>query len=347
MYYIIRNNQQFGPYSIDALKSYVEEGKILKQDKACAASAPQTFQTVGYFLKSNGQNVKVKHKGAIVQQLKDIGRELIIPNTVFSWKEIKKDTRLLWLALLGLAPAFLISFFSASPFITFYVISLYFSVIWGLFFYYFFATPQIKTKTTIALFFILQAVVFVVWDVLRLPSFPVISTLQEFTKNPNFFLRLVGFILGVGVLEEAVKAVPLLLILHRAKEPYIPQSLVFYGLMSGIAFGVFEGVQYQMTVNTQLDYSNAFFMNVARLTSLPFLHAVWAGMAGYFLSFACLYPKYRLSLYFLAIAIPAVIHGLYNTLGWSIPGLLLTLLSVVLLMSYLKQGVNYQSKLSK
>ena len=26
--------------------------------------------------------------------------------------------------------------------------------------------------------------------------------------------------------------------------PLIPQTLVFYGLMSGIAFGVFEGVQY-------------------------------------------------------------------------------------------------------
>jgi RsiW-degrading membrane proteinase PrsW (M82 family) len=347
MYYIIRNNQQFGPYSIDVLKTYVEEGKILKQDKACEASKSQTIETVGYFLKSNGQNVKVNHKGAIFQQLKDIGRELIIPGNVFAWKEIRKDTRLLWLALLGLAPAFLISFFSASPFITFYVISLYFSIIWGLFFFYFFKTSQIKIKTTIALFFILQVVVFVVWDILRLPAWPGINFLYGFTESSNVLLRLVGFILAVGVLEEAVKAVPLLLILHRAKEPYIPQSMVFYGLMSGIAFGVFEGVQYQMTVNAQLDYSSAFFMNVARLTSLPFLHAVWAGMAGYFLSFAYLYPKYRLSLYFLAIAIPAVIHGVYDVLGWSILGLLLMLMSVILLMSYLKQGVNYQSKLSK
>jgi RsiW-degrading membrane proteinase PrsW (M82 family) len=117
--------------------------------------------------------------------------------------------------------------------------------------------------------------------------------------------------------------------------------------MSGIAFGVFEGVQYQMVVNVKLDYANAFFMNVARLTSLPFLHAIWAGMAGYFIAFAKLYPKYRLSLYFLAIFIPAVIHGLYDTLGWTIFGLLLMLISVVLLMGYLKQGVNYQSKLSR
>ena len=347
MYYIFRNNQQFGPYSIDVLKTYVEEGKILKQDTACPESNPQTIQTAGYFLKSNKQIVKIKHKGAIFRQLKDIGRELILPGNVFSWMEIKKDSRLLWLALLGLAPAFLISFFSVIPLITFYVISLYFSIIWGLFFFYFFKTPQIKTKTTIGLFFILQAVVFVVWYIFQLPAWPVISIIYGFTDSSNIILRFAGFIFGVGLLEETVKAIPLLFILWRAKAPYIPQSMVFYGLMSGIAFGVFEGVQYQMTVNTELDYAGAFFMNVARLTSLPFLHAVWAGMAGYFLSFACLYPRYRMSLYFLAIAVPAVIHGVYDVLGWSIFGLLLMLLSVILLMCYLKQGVNYQSKLSK
>jgi RsiW-degrading membrane proteinase PrsW (M82 family) len=241
----------------------------------------------------------------------------------------------------------LISFFSASPFITFYVISLYFSIIWGLFFFYFFKTSQINTKTTIALFFILQVFVFIIWDILRFPAWPGISLLYDLTESNYFIFRSIGFILGVGLLEETVKAIPLLLIVYKAKEPYVPQSLVFYGLMSGIAFGVFEGVQYQTSINTQLDYANAFFMNVARLTSLPFLHAIWTGMAGYFIAFANLYPKYRRSLYFLAIFVPAVIHGLYDTLGWNILGLLLTLMSVILLMSYLKQGVNYQSKLSK
>lgn len=132
-----------------------------------------------------------------------------------------------------------------------------------------------------------------------------------------------------------------------AHVPIIPQTLVFYGLMSGVAFGVFEGVQYQMTVNTQLDYSFAFFMNIARLTSFPFLHAIWAGISGYFIAFANLYPKYRKSLYLLALALPAFLHGLYDTLGWCIFGLSLTLLNVILLMTYLKQGVNFQSKLSR
>ena len=123
----------------------------------------------------------------------------------------------------------------------------------------------------------------------------------------------------------------------------IVMSFAFFG------FGVFEGVQYQMGVNAELEYSSSFFMNIARLTSLPFLHAIWCAIAGYFISFANLYPKYRISLYFLAIAIPAVIHGLYDTFCGSYLGMLIalpiTFTGVIMLMTYLKQGVNYQSKL--
>ncbi len=46
--------------------------------------------------------------------------------------------------------------------------------------------------------------------------------------------------------------------------------------MSGIAFGVFEGVQYQTTINAQADYTTAFLLNVARLTSrLPARAVEW------------------------------------------------------------------------
>jgi RsiW-degrading membrane proteinase PrsW (M82 family) len=345
MIYIIRNNQQFGPYDEQTLLSYVNEGKILIHDKAFDHNDSNNIKTVQYFLKHAGYKHNISHNGGLFQQIKMIGTELIFPKTIFN-KEWLNDKKMLMLALIGLGPAFLISFTFAS-FLTYYSIALYFSIIWGLFFFYLFKTRQIKTKTTIGLFFALQVFVFIVWDILALPSWPGINILYSCTQANSVIIQAIGFIFGVGVIEETVKAVPLLLIIRYAKEPYIPQSLVFYGLMSGIAFGVFEGVQYQMTINTKLDYSNAFFMNLARLTSLPFLHAVWSGIAGYFIAFANLYPKYRLSLYFLAIFIPAVIHGLYDTLGWNILGLLLTLLSVILLMSYLKQSVNYQSKLSK
>lgn len=346
MHYVIRNSQHFGPYDQNTLKSYVEDGKILLQDKGFLKSDPNNIITVGQILKKAGVNIKIKHNGNIFSQISDIGRELIIPNDVFSKNEWLKDKRLLILAIIGLAPAFLIRFISI-PFLTFYAIALYFSTIWGLFFYYLFKTNQVKTKTTILIFFLSQAFVFLIFDIVKVPNWPIISFFYYLIESTFWFYRLIGFIFGVGFCEEIVKAIPLFIILFRAKEPYIPQTMVFYGLISGIAFGVFEGVQYQTTVNTQLGYSEAFFMNISRLTSLPFLHAIWAGIAGYFISFAALYPKYRISLFSLAIFIPALIHGMYDTLGWSILGLFLTLLGVILLMSYLRQGINYQSKLSK
>jgi RsiW-degrading membrane proteinase PrsW (M82 family) len=346
MYYVIRNSQQFGPYDQGTLKTYVEDGKVLLHDKGFSKLNPKNITTVGQLLKKVGVNISIKHKGNIFAQIKDMGRELIIPNDIFSRSEWLKDKRLLILAIIGLAPAFLIRF-TLFPFLTFYAIALYFSAIWGLFFYYLFKTNQVKTSSTISIFFLSQAFVFVLFDLGRLPSWPIVSFFYTLTDSTTWLYKLVGFIFGVGFCEELVKAIPLLIILSRAKEPLIPQTMVFYGLISGIAFGVFEGVQYQTTVNTQLGYSEAFFMNISRLTSLPFLHAIWAGIAGYFIAFAALYPKYRISLFFLAIFIPALIHGMYDTLGWSLLGLFLTLLGVILLMSYLRQGVNYQSKLSK
>lgn len=119
--------------------------------------------------------------------------------------------------------------------------------------------------------------------------------------------------------------------------------MVFYGLMAGISFGVFEGVQYQMTVNAEQTYDVLFFLNIARLTSLPFLHACWCGIAGYFLSFA---PKYRRGLYVLAISIPAIVHGLYDSFAdLGAISLVMVFLGLMLLMMYLKQSVDYQSKL--
>ena len=200
-------------------------------------------------------------------------------------------------------------------------------------------------RTTITVFFLTHIFVFVVWDIFGLVRF---NPFYALTEAP-FPIDLLGFVFGVGLSEELAKMVPLLIILARAKEPLLPRTLVFYGLMAGIAFGVFEGVQYQTTVNTQLDYTSAFYGNIARLTSLPFLHAIWCGIAGYFLAFANLYPRYRHALYFLAVAIPALLHGLYDTFcqGSILLAIVISFVGVFLLMTYLKRSGDYQSRLKR
>lgn len=344
-FYILRNDTEYGPYDIAVIKQYVDDGKILKHDKAKDASSG-SINTVGYYLKANGIKPHVKSKGSFVDQLRAIGSELILPVGLLKNKQWLSDKRLLLLALIGLGPS-IIMLLPIHGFMVFYSVALYFSAIWGLFFYYFFKTNQVSWKITLSVFFLTQGFVFLLWDILGLP------TLNPFYQliDTIFIFDLFGYIFGVGLTEEFVKLLPLILIYRFAKEPLQPKTLVFYGLMSGIAFGVFEGVQYQMSVNINLDYTSSFFMNIARLTSLPFLHAIWTGIAGYFIGFAKLYPLYRQALYFLSIAIPSVLHGLYDTFCSSYLGMLvalpITFIAVFLLTTYLKQGQNYQSKLVK
>lgn len=342
-YYILRNNTDYGPYDIAALAQYVDEGKILLHDQTRDTSSG-AVNTVGFFLKLNRIKPRIRNKGSLPDQLRAIGSELILPIGLFRTRQWMSDKRLLLLALIGLGPS-LIMLLPIGGFAVFYAVALYFSAIWGLFFYYFFKTPQVRLKITMSVFFLTQAFVFLVWDLFGLPSLNPFYQLLDTT----FIFELFGYIFGVGLTEETVKLLPLLIIYHYAKEPLQPKTLVFYGLMSGIAFGVFEGVQYQMSVNINLDYTSSFFMNIARLTSLPFLHAVWTGIAGYFIGFAKLYPLYRHALYFLAIAIPSVMHGLYDTFCGSYIGMFIaiaiTFFGVFLLTTYLKQAQNYQSRL--
>lgn len=338
--YVIRNDKQYGPYKEQALLEYVNNGQILKYDRAIVVGG-QVEHTVGYYLKQTRLKPHVANKGNIFSQLSTIGSELIFPKTSLFSKQFLGDQRFLILALVGLLPMVIMNIPLGGWFL-FYEVSLYFSIMWGLFFYASFKTPQVRLKTTLSVFFLTQSFIFLIWDVLGLPNLNPFYALC----NTAFPINLGGFTLGVGLTEELGKIIPLLIILKKAEEPLIPQTMVFYGLMSGIAFGVYEGVQYQMTVNAEQTYDVSFFLNIARLTSLPFLHACWCGIAGYFLSFSILYPKYRWGLRVLALFVPTTIHGLYDSLAnYPIVPLIIVFFGLMLLMIYLKQSVDYQSKL--
>ena len=187
---------------------------------------------------------------------------------------------------------------SASIF-TFYAIALYFSLIWGLFFFSVFKTNQVSVKKSIYIFFTVQLLIFFLVSLLDINQFNPFYRLID--DGNSFVNRIIGFIFGVGLFEEFIKLIPVYFFIKYSKEPLLPQTVVFYGLISGIGFGVFEGVIYQISVNSKLDYNTSFFMNIARLTSLPFLHAVWSGISSYFLAFffyiqqkdiRCLYLQY-------------------------------------------------------
>ena len=339
-YSIERNNQTFGPYDLSAIQTYVYEGKILLQDKVVSSIGENI--SVRDVLKRNNLKYKIK-SGTIFSQIQSFGLNLLLPKDSISFKTLKEDSKLIVISLVGLAPAFLIRITGATV-ITFYVIALYFSLIWGLFFYSVFKTNQVSIKKTVLIFFSVQILIFFSVFVLDINQFNPFYRLIE--EGNSFVNQVIGFVLGVGIFEELVKLLPVYFFLKYSKEPLLPQTVVFYGLISGIGFGVFEGVIYQINVNSKLDYNTSFFMNIARLTSLPFLHAVWTGISSYFISFSFLYPIKRYSMWLLAIFIPALLHGLYDVFTWSLIGLFIAYLGVALLIIYLKKAKDFQSKIT-
>ena len=105
--YVIRNAQRFGPYDEKTLLSYVNNGQILRQDKACAAG-DRLEETVGFYLKRANLRYKVPNKGNIISQLSAIGSELIFPKAKLFSKQFLSDQRFLILALVGLLPMIII-----------------------------------------------------------------------------------------------------------------------------------------------------------------------------------------------------------------------------------------------
>lgn len=332
MIYIIRNQHEYGPYEASDIARYVEEGRLLLNDKARDAESG-VEGTVEELLAVRGIRPRVRNRGTLMEQLRYIGHAFIFPKDDMERHHIMEDKRLLILAVVGLSLS-IIMLLPIGGYLVFYAVSLYFATIWGLFFAYFFRTRQISKSKAVSTFFLTQLGVFIIFSGLNELNF-----FYAFTSAP-FPLSILGYILGIGLTEEFAKMIPLLVLERRAREPQLPQTMVFYGLMAGIAFGVFEGVQYQTSINIRADYTTAFVLNIARLTSLPFLHAVWAGICGYFVGMAGLYPQYRKSLYVLALAVPATLHGLYDLFAGSfyLVSLVIAFLSVFLLMAYLRRS---------
>jgi protease PrsW len=172
----------------------------------------------------------------------------------------------------------------------------------------------------------------------RIPPF---SELYEASKL-GFVQRLLGSIFGVGLLEEACKALPVYLMLRQQKLSD-PHSAAFYGAMSGLGFAIAEGAAYSIRYAFGLTAGNLGFgsyvaANTIRFVSLPLFHAVLAGIVGYFIGLAAVNPSRKGIILTLGIAIAATLHGIYNTFAGGIPGPLIIGFSILLFFTYLRRN---------
>jgi len=344
--FVRRGQQSFGPYTVQTAAKYLAAGTLFPQDLArdeTLANSP--WIPLRALLAKSGGTPTVSLAGFVSRtaaNLKSFDLRLIVP-----WQEIIslrwiQDRRLIYLAAIGLGPVFVLAITGGLS-LTYWAIAFYFSSLWALFFYYLFKTPQVQIGLCFACFFITG--IFSIAVLLLLQRLPPWSWLYSLACAQSLAPRAVGMLAGVALHEELCKAAVILWLVRRPGSILMPQTVVFYGMISGLGFGIYEGVNYQQTINRQQGVDTAYFLNVARLTSLPFLHATWTGIASYFIAFASLVPKKRFGLWVIAILSPAILHGIYNICGWNILGLAVGLLSVVLLMSYLSNCHAFQQHL--
>jgi RsiW-degrading membrane proteinase PrsW (M82 family) len=131
----------------------------------------------------------------------------------------------------------------------------------------------------------------------------------------GFFLSFVGFTLGVGLCEELVKSFPL----FRFRDTLRGQAwrgLFIWGLASGAGFGIAEGIIYSSTYYNGISGPGIYLV---RFLSCVALHAIWTGSVAIFLyerrdSFDGCDTWYEwIAPSLIVLAVPAVLHGLYDT----------------------------------
>ena len=134
---------------------------------------------------------------------------------------------------------------------------------------------------------------------------------------------LLPWIYGVGFAEEVTKALPILvgaLLLRWVWKITLDVRVwMFLGTISGLAFGVRESVLYTASYLTQGNHHTGLAVPLIltfaqRVFVDGFQHAVWAGIAAFFIGMGANYRRRRVPLILFGITLAAVLHGLND---WS------------------------------
>jgi protease PrsW len=223
---------------------------------------------------------------------------------------------------------------------TTWLLGIYYASILGVVLHHLIQPPRFSWGDT------LKCLVFTAF--VGIPILLVFQRISPFTElyeasRLGFLHRLLGSIFGVGLLEEACKALPVYFLMLRQQKLSDPHSAAFYGAMSGLGFAIAEGAAYSIRYAFGLTAGNLGFgsyvaANTIRFVSLPLFHAVLAGIVGYFIGLAAINPSRQGIILTLGIAIAATLHGIYNTFAGEIPGPLIIGFSILLFFTYLRRN---------
>lgn len=367
VYYAAPAGQQVGPLSFAELDAMARAGKLSPEDLVWESGTPDWIPAsrVLAFAPSSPPPAPVaplppRPPRAASVTAGDRVRSLLDDLGSFSFSEIVPISRVFDPETLGKPVAWILLVFGLGPLILGSVVedpqlrvrlfNFGCGALWTAFFAATFKTERQSLRLGVAVFF--ATAIFGVLFVSILQQVPPLSWLYALlTPDRPFVVRVVSFVFGVGVLEEVGKGLILLVLARALGGLENTADGMFYGLMSGLGFGVWEAIAYTEFVNTRQATSltfgtgsisvglYAYFVSsVVRIVSLPLLHAIWTGIVGYFIGLSFAVKRKTNAVLLIGLLIAAVSHGLYDafltTQGAGPLALVIAALSLLLFLAY-------------
>lgn len=170
------------------------------------------------------------------------------------------------------------------------------------------------------------------------------SLYLKMPDHENAVVSLLGFVLQVGVCEEILKLVPLLFVVRVFKWEISPLQMLTIGVFSGLGFAAFENLNYgDIMVNNAyaltrkygteglvVGVENAVINSLLRAISLVLCHAIFSGIAAYFVAMGKLNQSGLTAYILTGILVSATLHGLYDWFA----GIQMTIAALIIAFSF-------------
>jgi RsiW-degrading membrane proteinase PrsW (M82 family) len=266
----------------------------------------------------------------------------------------RQGLRLLVIAY-ALLPLIFLALFASSGNLTTpgWAYSLYVAPLWGVAFWLLIRPPEPYGKQEL-----LIGLGIVIWVLIWMS---LITVHINAALNPK---TLTGALL-VGFNEEITKALPILvaaLALLKLRQVKLDVRMwMFLGTVAGLTFGVREASEYTTLAIEHIAAAAVHHSANAAVTGAlsfayrvfvdGFQHAIWTGVAAFFIGIAVNYPRRRVPLILFGVTIAAVLHALNDwylsnfSLPW--PWIVLQAFSLLLFLGYTMSAASIERRVRR
>ena len=260
-----------------------------------------------------------------------------------------KPWSILWVQVMAFAfgfPFLLIGYYrkdSSSLAEAAWVFGIYFSIMWSILVHRCIRPGPIGTGRIFGTWFgtSVLGVIAVIFVSVIGRVLPGMRDVIDASQSASIFGRLVGMTIGVGLVEETVKLLPVLWFARNLGTNVRPTTVAYLGVISGLAFGATEAILYSISyavghASAQIGYGDYLLVQLLRLVSLPFLHGIWTGVSAYFAGLSVRNPSAKRVVILAGLLGVSLLHGLYNTFadGWL--GFVFAMLSFAVFVGYVR-----------